>query len=427
MWLLVTLFTAIATLYFICKSFKGVIGLEIKFLALAIWGRYVLSVLNEYTFKPIVAGLSGNALFSILIVILSIFIITNRAFKLKILLPYYLLIFISIISFFNGFNITGLINFIMKWMYFICISLLIYTALKKNGSDKVLAILLKVHTFPLLMQLLSLLLGEVKATENDGSVSVIGGYGHESAFSMISLTILLLSMLYMPFKEKKAIKFLFFSVTSLVLANYRTSLLSAIPLLVKFVFAYAKAKFNSQSRIYIYIYISLLTAVLLVIGWASIYERFTDIFDLFFGDVSLFKNIKYYSEKEILLFSARFYIWNQYIAEFLTGDFFSLLLGNGPNSWEDYFRVYAHNTFVSYLFEYGFFGLSILFYIFILNLIACFKSIPKFRFTLVLGLIGFFILNLMTMPLWNIEGNILYSILVSFSWYYQKGSVSEKN
>ena len=99
MWLLVTLFTAMATLHFLCKSFKGVIGLEVKFLALAIWGRYVLSVLNEYTFKPVVAGLSGNALFSILIVILSVFIINNRAFKLKTLLPYYLLIFISILSF----------------------------------------------------------------------------------------------------------------------------------------------------------------------------------------------------------------------------------------------------------------------------------------------------------------------------------------
>jgi len=88
MWLLVTLFTAIATLHFLFKSFKGVIGLEVKFLALAIWGRYVLSVLNEYTFEPIVAGLSGNALFSILIVILSIFILNNRAFKLKTLLPY---------------------------------------------------------------------------------------------------------------------------------------------------------------------------------------------------------------------------------------------------------------------------------------------------------------------------------------------------
>lgn len=427
MWLLVTLFTAIATLHFLCKSFKGVIGLEIKFLALAIWGRYFLSVLNEYTFEPIVAGLSGNALFSILIVSLSIFIINNKAFKLKALFPYYLLIFISIFSSFNGLNITGLINFIMKWMYFICISLLIFTALKKNGSEKVLAVLLKVHIFPLLMQLLSLLLGEVKATESDGSVSVIGGYGHESAFSMISLTILLLSMLYLPFKERKAIKFMLASVASLVLANYRTSLLSAIPLLVKFVFTYANTKFNSQSRIYVYIYISFFTAVLLVMGWTSIYERFVDIFDLFFGDVSLIKNIKYYSEKEVLLFSARFYIWNLYITEFLSGDFFTLLLGNGPNSWEDYFRVYAHNTFVSYLFEYGLFGLSVLFYIFILNLIACFKSIPEFRSTLVLGLIGFIILNQMTMPLWNIEGIILYSILVSFSWYYQKGPVSEKS
>ena len=111
-------------------------------------------------------------------------------------------------------------------------------------------------------------------------------------------------------------------------------------------------------------------------------------------------------------------IWNQYITTWSEGTLTEKLLGYGPGSWQDYFTLYAHNTFVSALFEWGVVGLAILLFVFFTVLLRLLKiSLHPNGYTAFSILSGFIVLNLATMPLWQIEGMLLFSVLIAVSIY----------
>ena len=89
----------------------------------------------------------------------------------------------------------------------------------------------------------------------------------------------------------------------------------------------------------------------------ALQERFADIATVLYNFDELIKAPEYYTSEEKRLFSARVYLWSSYLSVFFTSDLATQLIGLGPESWQDLFRYYAHNTYVSYLFEYGYLGL----------------------------------------------------------------------
>ena len=56
------------------------------------------------------------------------------------------------------------------------------------------------------------------------------------------------------------------------------------------------------------------------------------------------------------LLSARPWIWAGYIDAYVNGSLKNWVLGFGPNAWVGKFPVYAHNTLVGTLYEYGLVG-----------------------------------------------------------------------
>ena len=106
-------------------------------------------------------------------------------------------------------------------------------------------------------------------------------------------------------------------------------------------------------------------------------------------------------------------------AAYLDGSILNLAFGFGPDSWEDVFTRYAHNTFISSLYEIGAVGLASMIVLFVSNFRFAFGSVPEHRLLVVSAHVGFLILNLATMPLWLIEGNILLALTLAYTLHIQ--------
>jgi hypothetical protein len=112
------------------------------------------------------------------------------------------------------------------------------------------------------------------------------------------------------------------------------------------------------------------------------------------------------------------YLWSQYFNAYLDGNIIQLLFGFGPESWVGRFPLYAHNTFVSHLYELGMFGLAAFVWLLLVNMLRAIYT-GSAKIILVSCHVGFFVLNLATMPIWAIEGDILYAFLLAQTWYMQ--------
>jgi len=112
--------------------------------------------------------------------------------------------------------------------------------------------------------------------------------------------------------------------------------------------------------------------------------------------------------------SARVFIWSQYIDGFVNANALNQLIGFGPDSWKGVFAKYAHNTYVSNLYEYGVVGFTVFIFMFGYSLNQALRISKRGLSKIVaFSIIGFLIMNMATMPLWNIEGLIFFAILIS--------------
>jgi hypothetical protein len=142
------------------------------------------------------------------------------------------------------------------------------------------------------------------------------------------------------------------------------------------------------------------------------------------GDVSviaeqggeIIKSPDEFTAEERKLLSGRVYLWNLYIQDYAAGTDRTLLLGYGADSWVEKFGLYAHNTLISYLYEFGFIGTLLLVLVWISMIVrACSVADWTLRGQLVSTHIGFILLNMATMPFWMIEGLIFYGLLCGYT------------
>ena len=327
------------------------------FLLLAMWLRYSLGAFDSYIFGPFVLGLSIIALSSIFIVAAGMVLIGPRNLMLRILAPVYVIILIIVIS--AAYNETwlGAINVTLKWLYLVVFSVAAYAAIERNGPDRVFRSLAAVFAAPIVLQWLSVAL-HMGALNEDRTLSYIGGYNHEQAFSIIVLTFLYITVLSPSVSATKAYIRLFLAVAGLALANYRTTIIAAILPVVSLALAKAVRNFVPKQRSTVFVFLGTLSIVAMI-GIAQLaHDRFADLGVALDRGVSLIQPPEYFTREEHRLFSGRAYIWSQYIDAYLRGDLFQILFGFGPDSWVGRFPVYAHNTFISELYELGIAGVA---------------------------------------------------------------------
>jgi hypothetical protein len=408
----VKLIISLLTLIYVIKSIRSTSNKYISFIVFALWLRFFLSAFHYITFPPLIAGFSINALGSIFVVLLGIILLPAFSFRLRHYLLFYCFFAIILVSGVINSEYKGLINVLVKWGYFFVISAALFLSLRMLPTKQVFKALLVSFLLPVSLQILSIVLGEVKASENDGSASFIGGYNHEAAFSMILVGFILV----LGWLERKTIKYhapLFFgAVFLLVLVNYRTSMLAVLPVVFIFILTMLSERFESKYRLPILVFASIPILILGLVISSSLAERFSDISLVLNNINELIKEPEYYTDAEQDIFSARVYLWSQYLTAFSQSGFLHRMVGLGPDAWSGVFAKYAHNAFVSYIYEYGYLGITTFLIVNIYLLKQALNNQSKILGRkLFFSILGLMIMSLSTMPLWNIEGLICYALI----------------
>jgi hypothetical protein len=411
--ILVSMLSAVP-IYFTLKKVNGV---HARFVIIAAWLRFIMSAFHKFTFDPIVAGLSGNAIASIMVALTGLCLVRPRDLLLKSLLPVYCIILLTLLSAAANHDVLSSVNSVIKHVYFIALMVAAYRALQDNHGAQFFSSLLWSFAPLPVFQILSVALGVVKASELDGSVSYIGGYNHEATFSVALATFFVIASLATGLPRLGRWLLLAGLGAGVALANYRTTLLALFPFAVVQLMTGAITTFVRRQRVFIgTLIIAIGVAVVLHLAGNSP-ERFQDLFVFADDPASFIKPQAEFSFDDRRLLSGRAYIWSGYIFTWIDGSLTNHLVGFGPDSWPDWFRVYPHNTAIAYLFELGAVGLFLLLWFWVTMLRLATRARHGVRANLIFAHLAFIFMNLATMALWQIEGVIFYAIICGYSLF----------
>jgi hypothetical protein len=385
----------------------------------ASWLRYVMSAFHTITYQPLAAGLSANALASMGLVVVGLMNINLRHLQLRFLLPFYVLMALAVVSAFaNGGFTSGLITVISKHAYLIVIILSVYGAMTRARGGDFMASMLWSFLPVFIWQLMSIVFGYGKLTETDvNAMSYIGGYNHEAAFSVTLATCLTAACFATGINKQLKFAVIVICVVGIVLANYRTTLVAIAPLLLTYLAASSLGRFPLRDRPFVASFLIVTGAITLGVLSLILADRFSDVTVAGSGDVNFFKPPSEYTVDEGRLLSGRPFIWSSYIYAWFRGDLTEYVIGFGPESWNDTFPLYAHNTLVNYLYEYGVVGVFVILWVWMSMLVSALRVRHPQGGVLVGAHLSYIVLNMATMPMWMVEGNILYGLICGYTLY----------
>jgi len=383
-------------------------------LSLFITTRFLLASLHLYTYPEIMLGFSINSLFSLLSTLVLFYLSKKIYFLSRYLIPLYLFMFVIIVSSLVNQTIGGLFTGLLKWVLLVEIVVLCYLSLIVDGKRNVMKLLCIPFLAVLVAQYISFVLGIAKNTEDSLGKSYIGGFYHEAVFSVMLLTGLIVTLMAFSVSQSRYKYYWIilgaFYLFGIYIANYRTAMVATFVFILYFAY-----KLISRSSTGFKLGLSGLALIciglLMLIQVVFQYERFEDINSILSGEIQLFKYPEHYTVQEGKILSGRVVMWASYIDQFNGFNIIGKIIGRGAESWKLYFGKHAHNSFVSYIFEYGVFGLiSFIYIMFYFGFMAS-RSINSVCLNVVSGgYIGFWILCLGTLPFWQIEGIFLFSI-----------------
>lgn len=386
-----------------------------RFLIATIWLRYMMQVFHDVTHPPIFAGFSINALVSLGVCVVGVAVVSHRLRAIGRFPAVLALMGVIVLSGLINGAYAGMVSTLLKWGYFFIVALCVYDCIQRDGDARIFGPLLWVFAPPLLLQGLSIAMGVGKASEADGSVSFIGGFSHEAAFSIVLVTCFAIASFAPRLNPVVRVSLLTVCVIAIFAANYRTSLIALAPLAVGYLTFSTARVFTSRQRMFVGAATLLAAVGLTVVAAWALRERMGDIVAAA-GSDALFKPPGEFNQTERQLFSGRIYIWSSYLDAYLAGDDVRILFGFGPDAWVGVFPKYAHNTVISYLYEFGAFGAALIVLVWT-TMLARTRAIadPWLRGQVMFAHIGFIVLNFATMPHWQIEGLILYGLLCGYT------------
>lgn len=385
----------------------------------ASWLRYVMSAFHTVTYRPLAAGMSANALASMGLVVVGLMNINLRHLQLRFLLPFYVLMALAVVSAFaNGGFSSGLVTVLSKHAYLIIIILSVYGAMTRARGGDFMASMLWSFLPVFIWQLISIVFGYGKLTETDvTAMSYIGGYNHEAAFSVTLATCLTAACFATGINKQLKFAVIAICVVGIFLANYRTTLVAIAPLLLTYLAASSLGRFPLRDRPFVASFLIVIGALTLGVLSLFLADRFNDVTVAGSGDVNFFKPPQEYTVDEGRLLSGRPYIWSSYFYAWLRGDLTEYVIGFGPESWNDAFPLYAHNTLVNYLYEYGVVGVFVILWVWMSMLVSALRVRHPQGGVLVGAHLSYIVLNMATMPMWMVEGNILYGLICGYTLY----------
>lgn len=388
-----------------------------RFLFAALWLRMIMGAYHVYVFRTLFAGISGNALASVVIVGAGLLIIRLRHLALAALLPVYLLLALVMLS--GGLNgdPSGLITVMVKYGYFIVILIATFEAMRQDEDGTLMPQLIWAFAPLLLFQWLSLALNLPKGSESGDGLVWIGGYNHEAAFSVALTAAFIVGCLAHRLHPLLRLGYLAVTLIGIFLAGYRTTIFAVGPIaLIAFWVALTHYVRPSQRRT-----VAALALVVALVGAGAIavayQDRFADLGTFLANPGALIKPPRDFTQIDRNILSARPLIWSQYLYAYAAGHPFQLLFGFGPESWERAFDVYPHNTLISTLYELGAVGVGVMLLLWTWMAALLLRVRRDERLMLGAAHLTFFLLNMGTMPFWQVEGLALYGVLCGYTLF----------
>lgn len=389
----------------------------LQFVVFAIITRLYVSIFYKFTFGASPAGISWNALITIAVAGLGLLIIRKRPVLGAGLLPIYFLATLVIVSGVVNADPVSMIGVIAKYVYFTVLVLAIVDALEDVGADMVMKVMLAPLSIQLTLQIASIALGIAKASEADGSASYIGGIAHESAFSIGVAAALVALCFIRTMSAPLKITIFLWCTAAIVLANYRTTILAIAPLLAITAITGTTRRFIESQRPLILGFMLVSVALVGTLAMSFDAERYEDLFSALSSETEIIRPVEDFTVEDRRLMSGRSYIWSQYVEAYDAGTPLQKLVGFGAESWDGRFRVYAHNTLVSTLYELGILGVIAMLYLWITMFVLAMRAPAYDRPRLIAAHISFAILAQATMPMWMLEGLILYALICGYTLY----------
>lgn len=402
---------------------RRITSLQGRFLFAAVWLRMILGAYHAIMFKPLVAGMSGNALVSIAVVGIGLLVIRAPHLMLKALLPVYLIMMLAVLSGVLNADMSGVMTVTVKYTYFIIILIAAFEALRQDHDERLMPLLCWAFTPLLLFQWLSVALNLPKGSEMGDGLVWIGGYNHEAAFSVALLLGFTVGCLAHRLHPMMRLAFLGFVAVGIFLAGYRTSIFAAGPLMLT-AFWVAITQYVGESQRRIVAAAALMVAIVGAAGVVVAYhQHFADMGTFLSNPGALIKPPREFTQVERNILSARPLIWSEYLYAYAAGQPHQLLFGFGPESWDLAFDVYPHNTLISTLYELGAVGACAMLLFWISMASMVFRARPVDRPMLIAAHLSFFLLNMGTMPFWQMEGLALYAVLCGYTLFSAREGV----
>lgn len=397
-----------------------------RYILFALSFRYLMSAHHEFTFDPSPAGISWNALGSILVFLMGVMLIRTRHLLLTTLIPFYAVVGVVVMSAYVNHALGNGIDVVVKFGFLIIISIAVYEAISERGEERTMSLLLWAMVTPVLFQFLSVVFGISKGAEDrSAGISYVGGYNHEAGFSTVLATGFVIACFATGLRLWVRGGALLTFLCGLLLANYRTAILAFSPMVFMQFNADVISRFSPRVRVIIGVVIlAVSTAGIIAAAW-TMREKFADLAVIYSDPGRVIKPPSEYTPDDKELLSGRPWIWSNYIDGYLNGGIRNWLLGFGPNAWVGRFPVYAHNTLVSTLFEYGIVGVLAMLVLWGWMVAAALRAKHGPKGKLLAAHASFLLLNQATMPHWTIEGNLLYGIICGYTFYLLLGPATK--
>lgn len=399
---------AVATIYWIMRT----PGRAARYLIFVCWVRYTLGALHEFTYREAFFGLRWVALGSAALIALGLVVLDKRRLFSKPFVPVVAICGLMVVSAIINQDLGRTIDPILRFLFFILTTVAVWQALESNGSS-VIRRLLFVFAQPIVFQLASIALGVAKAGELDGSVSFIGGYYHEELFSLILAAAFLTAILATKLDAWVRAAVFALSLVGIYLTDYRTTILAVVPLAMTFVLVVVPRLVRTDQRTLARLAAVLVGTGIIIAAIAATGGRYSELAAI--GSTDLFKPPEAFTYADQRILSARPYIWSQYLYAYAESPVVQQIIGHGPDSWVGKFPLYAHNTVVSFLYELGVVGVAALFWLWLSMVQLARQTGSMERALLIAAHVSFILLNMATMPHWQIEGNIFYGLLCGYT------------
>lgn len=393
-----------------------------RYVLITLWLRFAMDCFSSFSLREAAGGVTWNAVGSILFTAAGLLVIRHRHLLLAVLVPIYgLLAVMAVSSFANGVPFA-MVEQSAKFGLLVCMIVAAYEAANDEGPERFAAWLMVPFLLPIAMQAVSLALGIGKVAEGDGSVSYVGGFFHESTFS-ISIAAGLVALCFAGRASSPSrIVFLLASAGALIAANYRTTVIAMLPLLIYLLASIPVLAVRRNARLLVASVGALVAIVAISVAISSVNlefgQRAQSVIDFATSPADLIRPLDSFTEDERRQASGRSYVWSKYVEGFNRSPPLQKLIGHGPDSWEAVFNVYAQNTVISYLYEIGWIGAGIVIILWLVMLLQVFRTPPAVMPALLLLHFGYAVLNMSTQPFWAVEGLMMYGLICGFTLHY---------